>query len=215
MNDTKKQTGSVIFKIIMFILVFGYATFYIYQLYTDKIIINNDENIKIILLFISFFLMGCSLISKNKLSLFFSITNILLICCIILFNYIKLPKINNSSKKIETGKITCTGKTDNSDNTTINLDYEKNKINKIEYIYIYSMEEKNGAENLVNHFDKQYSEINSIYSEITYTDKIEVKFTYNLNKLDKETIKSLDNISDSYKEFKDKNLNNLECKNRD
>ena len=214
MND-KKQTNTLIFKIPMFILVVAYLSLFIYQLFTkDFNIDNNDDKLKLILVLISVFIMGITSITKSKISILFSLLNSLLIIYLFLNNF-NIKIIDYKTKDKNPNKLTCNGKTETSDDTIIDIDYENDKITKIVYTYIFNSDTKDGAENLVNHFDKQYSETNSIYSEITIGDKIEVKFTYNINELDNETIKNIDNINTSYKKFKKEKLNNFECKNRD
>lgn len=214
MND-KKQTNTLIFKIPMFILVVAYLSLFIYQLFTkDFNIDNNDDKLKLILVLISVFIMGITSITKSKISILFSLLNSLLIIYLFLNNF-NIKIIDYKTKDKNPNKLTCNGKTETSDDTIIDIDYENDKITKIVYTYIFNSDTKDGAENLVNHFDKQYSETNSIYSEITIGDKIEVKFTYNINELDNETIKNIDDINTSYKKFKKEKLNNFECKNRD
>ena len=214
MNDIKekKQVKTLRYKLPMFLLVIGYMIYFIYEIFTKDFSLDYDnDKIKLILLFIIVFIMGCSAI----LAIFFSITNIILVVVALLINFnVKIPNFKTSDTK-KSGNIICTGKTDTSDNTTVEIEYDNDTINKIVYKYIFNLDNKTGAENLVNHFDKNYSEINAIYSEITYKDNVEVKFTYNIDKIDKDTLKSLDEITDSYKEFKEKELNKLQCKNRD
>ena len=130
-----------------------------------------------------------------------------------------LPKFEKSTtvnKIIEDEKITCTGITDTSDDTKIDIDYNEDQIKKIVYTYTFNINKKDGAENLVNRFDRKYSEIDNIYSEITISDNVIVTFTYKLENVDQDKLKELDeDIETSFKKYKEKELNNLTCKNRD
>ena len=109
----------------------------------------------------------------------------------------------------------CTGSTESSDNTTVEVSYSNNKINKLSYTYIFDLKNKTGAENLVNRFDKQFADFTSIYSEIEISDKVTVKLTFNLENVSMDTVKSIDeNITDDFNELKEKQLNNLTCEQK-
>ena len=211
----KKNNNLLKYKIPMFILVIGSIAFFIYQIFTKDFDINKDLNlVKIILIFISVFFLGCSAITSNKMSKFFTLSNyviVLLLVVSILPNII--PKdIKLTSTNIKTESMICKGATNTSDNTIINIDYTKDNINKIVYTYTFDINSKTGAENLVNHFDKKYQEIDNIYSEITISDNVTVTLTYNLDNVDKDKLSNIDDtIPTSVKELKKDTLNSMTC----
>ena len=219
MQDVVKKKSYLKYKVPMFLLSIGYIVYFIYLFLTKDYDFNKTINIiKLVGLFLLVFILGLTSLTNSKLTIFFSIIGYLLITSLVILNLnIKIPKINNSKEaKTNSGKITCKGKTDTSDNTTIDIDYKKDKINTIIYTYRFDIKNKTGAENLVNHFDKSYIDYNNIYSEITISNDVEVKFYYNLDNIDINKIKEInDKITDSYKEFKKNELSSLECKTRD
>lgn len=219
-QEELKKDKSLIYKLITFILVIMYFIYYIYQYITKDFDLNNKINfIRTIILFLSIFLLGCTSITKKRTSIVFSIITYIVLSILIIPNiYSLIPKIEKKEKKStnEKIKITCEGSTDTSDNTIINIDYTNDTINKVVYSYTYKLENKTGAENLVNRFDKMYAYVSNIYSEIEISDKVIVTFTYKFDDVNIDKIKEIDDsITTSYKEFKNNNLNNLTCKNRE
>jgi uncharacterized alkaline shock family protein YloU len=166
-------------------------------------------------MFLSVFLLGCSCITNNKTSVFFTFANyIVLFILIIPFIIDLLPEKLKVVESKTDDKITCTGHSELSDNTTINIDYKKDKIKKIVYIYTYDVENTLGAENQVNRFDKMYLDFDNIYSEIDVSDKVVVTLTYDLEHVDMESLKEVDDtITDSYKKFK-KQISGYKCNKR-
>lgn len=207
---------SLRYKLPMFIFVMGYIVLFIIQYITKDFDIHKTHNIvKVVLMFLSVFLLGCSCITNNKTSVFFTFTNyIVLFILIIPFIIDLLPeKLKVVESKID-DKITCTGHSELSDNTTINIDYKKDKIKKIVYIYTYDVENTLGAENQVNRFEKMYLDFDNIYSEIDVSDKVVVTLTYDLEHVDMDKLKDIDDtITDSYKKFK-KQLSGYKCSKR-
>ena len=216
-NNSIKKDYSLIFKIISIIFILGYISFFIFKYITTDF--NLDKNFfKTILFFILIIIFCCCLITKRKVSIFFSIISWLLILLLVFSNIEKLipNPIKNENNKNELKKITCSGSTDTSDNTIIDIDYTNDKISKIIYTYTFDIDKQDGAQNLVNRFDKMYSDFVNIYSEIEISDNVVVKTTYKLNNVDIDKIKEIDeDFTNSYKEFKKKNLKDLACKNRD
>lgn len=218
-NKKNKTDYALVYKIIMYILVIGYIIFFIYQLLTKDFNIDKNINrLKIILLFLSIFILGCATITTKKASIALSITNYLVIIILILINFnLKLPNFRFDKEKTDnkkvSGKLECNGKTDTSDNTIINVYYTGNKIDKIVYTYIYDLKNQTGAENLSNHYDKKYADFANIYSEITISDDVQVKVSFNLDRVDIDKLKEIDKEHTvSFKELKDKELKNLSCK---
>ena len=146
-----------------------------------------------------------------RTSIFYTICNYIVVFILIGTSiYSVLPKNSKDNNKKEL--ITCTGKTESSDNTKVEILNKKGNIEKISYTYVFDIKNKTGAENLVNRFDKSYADFTSIYSEIEISDKVTVKLTYNLDKVDMETVKEIDgNITNDYNELKEKQLNDLTC----
>ncbi len=220
-SNVKKNKYYLIYKIPMLILIICYLIYFVYEYISKDYDINKKENIiNIVLIFLSIFLLGLAIVTNNKISLIFTITNYIVILFLIVpIVSTILPKFEKSStvsKTIEDEKITCTGITDTSDKTQIDIDYNKDQIKKIVYTYTFNIDKKDGAENLVNRFDKKYSEIDNIYSEITISDNVIVTFTYKLENIEQNKLKELDeDIETSLEKFKEKELNNLACKNRD
>lgn len=207
-------------KIIMYLFSIIYIVYFVYLFMTKEFNLNNNMDlIRIIGLFIIVFINGLATLTNSKLTIFLSIlVYILTIGLTITTLNIKVPKIKsiNKNNTNETGHIICVGKTDTSDDSKIEVTYNKDKIDRITYTYIFDIKNKTGAENLVNHFDKANSSNDNIYSEITISDNVEVKFYYNLNNADiKEIQKDNNKITDSYKEFKKNELDKLQCKTRD
>ena len=218
--EITKNRNSLKLKIPMFILVIGYISFFIYQIFTHDFDINKDGNIlKVILIFISVFFLGCSSITSNKLSNFFTLSNyaiLLLLVIPVLPNVIpKNIKLTHSTTSIKEGNLVCSGSTDTSENTKIDVSYVKDNISKLVYTYTFDINNKKGAENLVNHFDKKFQEIDNIYSEITISDNVTVTFTYNLEDVDKTKLSEIDSeINTSLKQLKNAELKNMTCDNR-
>lgn len=212
----KEYKGNTIgFKIPMFILVIGYLIYFIYTFITKDYNFNDKFNkINLVLIFISVFLLGCSAITNSRRTIFYTICNYIVVFVLIGTSiYSVLPKDNKNKNKIET--MICTGSTESSDNTTVEVSYSNNKINKLSYTYIFDLKNKTGAENLVNRFDKQFANFNSIYSEIEISDKVTVKLTFNLENVSMDTVKSIDeNITNDYNELKEKQLNGLTCEQK-
>lgn len=206
-------------KIIMYLFSITYIVYFIYLFMTKDFDFKNQMDlIRFIGLFVLVFFNGLATLTNSKLTVFLSIIVYLLVIGLTITTLnIKVPKVKNKqSNNNETGNIICTGKTDTSDDTTIQVEYENDVINKIIYTYIFDKKNKTGAENLANHFDKSNSGNDNIYSEITISDKVEVKFYYILDNVDiKEIQKSNNKITSSYKEFKKNELNNMKCKTRD
>lgn len=221
-EDSKKKTNKyyLILKIPMLILIMFYLIYFIYEYISKDYDLNKRENIiNIVLIFTSIILLGLSIITSNKLTLVFTCTNylvtILLFTPVILTSLPKLEKQVPTSKNIEEKQITCSGSTDTSDITQIDVNYSEDKIKKIVYIYTFNIDKKDGAENLMNRFDRKYNEIDNIYSEITIGDKVTVTFTYKLENVDQNKLKEVDEeFEPSFKNFKEKELKNLTCKNR-
>lgn len=207
---------SLRYKLPMFLFVMGYIILFIIQYITKDFDINKTHNIiKVVLMFVSVFLLGCSCITNNKVSVFFTFANyIVLFVLLIPFIIDLLPdKLKIKESKID-DKITCSGKSELSDKTTINIDYKKDKIKKIVYIYTYDLENVTGAENQINRFDKMYEDFDNIYSEIEVSDKVVVTLTYNLENIDIDKLKQIDDINtNSYKEFK-KSIKGYKCSKR-
>lgn len=213
----KNRKSYLILKSSIFIFTISFIIFFIKQFLNSDFNLNNTKDlINLICLFISIVLLGFVSITNSKLAIITSILSYILYVIIIVNNCnIKIPNININRKDKEQNVI-CNGQDENNNDITINFTYKKDKISKINYTYNYKLEDKTGAENLVNHFDKLYSEYNNIYSEITISDKVIVNLYYNFDNIDINKLKELDeNITDSYKEFKDKTLNKLTCKNRE
>lgn len=220
-SNVKTNKYYLIYKIPMLILIISYLIYFIYEYISKDYDINKKENIiNIVLIFLSIFLLGLAIVTNNKISLIFTFTNYIVILFLIVPTILTiLPKFEKSTtvnKIIEDEKITCTGITDTSNETKIDIDYNENQIKKIVYTYTFNIDKKDGAENLVNRFDRKYSEIDNIYSEITISDNVIVTFTYKLENVDQDKLKELDeDIETSFKKFKENELNNLTCKNRD
>lgn len=220
-SNLKTNKYYLIYKIPMLILIISYLIYFIYEYISKDYDINKKENIiNIGLIFLSIFLLGLSIVTNNKISLVFTFTNYIVILFLIVPSILTiLPKFEKSTtvnKIIEDEKITCTGITDTSDDPKIDIDYNEDQIKKIVYTYTFNINKKDGAENLVNRFDRKYSEIDNIYSEITISDNVIVTFTYKLENVDQDKLKELDeDIETSFKKYKEKELNNLTCKNRD
>lgn len=214
--DVLKKDNSLIFKIISIILVLGYIVFFIIQYITTNFDFNNNIN-KIVLLFSLIFILCLCLVTKKKISIFFSILSWILVIILIFPNIYKIiPNPIKSTEKNTLNKISCSGKTDTSDDTIIDIDYKNDKINKIIYTYTFDIDKKDGAQNLVNRFNNLYSDLINIYGEIEISDNVVVKITYKLENMDIDKIKEIDdNFTDSYKKFKKENLDSLTCKNRD
>ena len=215
--EIKKTVNfSLRYKLPMFIFVIGYIILFIIQFITKDFDINKTHNIiKVALMFLSVFLLGCSCITNNKLSLFFTFSNyFVLFTLLIPFIIDLLPDKLKVVESTTDNKIVCKGSTDMSNDTKINVDYYKDKIKKLEYIYTYDLDNTTGAENQINKFDKLYEEYDNIYSEINISDKVVVTLTYNLENINIDDINKLDeNITDSYKQFK-KNYSKFKCENR-
>lgn len=215
-QDVTKKDKSLLFKIVSIIFVLGYIVFFIYQFINTDF--NFENNLyKIVLLFILLLLFCCCLVTKNIISIMLGICSWIIILFLIFPNIQKLiPNPIKDSTKTNRNKITCNGSTDTSDKTIIDIDYTNDKIIKIIYTYTFDIEKKDGVQNLVNRFDKMYSDFASIYSEIEISDNVIVKITYKLDNVDIDKIKEIEEtFTNSYKEFKKKNLNNFTCKNRD
>ena len=207
---------SLRYKLPMFLFVMGYIVLFIYQYITKDFDINKTHNIiKVALMFLSVFLLGCSCITNNKASVFFTFANyIVLFVLLIPFIIDLLPEKLKVVESQTADKITCSGKSELSDNTTINIDYKKDKIKKIVYIYTYDIENTVGAENQVNRFEKLYEGYNNIYSEIDISDKVVVTLTYNLENVNIDELHEIDDtITDSYKKFK-KQISSYKCNKR-
>lgn len=219
-SEKKTSKYYLIYKIPMLILIISYLIYFIYEYISKDYDINKKENIiNIGLIFLSIFLLGLAIVTNNKISLVFTVTNyvviLFLIVPIVLAVLPKREKNSTASKIVEDEKITCTGSTDTSDETQIDIDYNGDRINKIVYTYIFNIDKKDGAENLVNRFDKKYNDIDNIYSEITISDNVVVTFTYKLENVDQNKLKEIDeDIETSFKKLKETQLNNLTCKNR-
>ena len=219
-SEKKTSKYYLIYKIPMLILIISYLIYFIYEYISKDYDINKKENIiNIGLIFLSIFLLGLAIVTNNKISLVFTVTNyvviLFLIVPIVLAVLPKHEKNSTASKIVEDEKITCTGSTDTSDETQIDIDYNGDRINKIVYTYIFNIDKKDGAENLVNRFDKKYNDIDNIYSEITISDNVVVTFTYKLENVDQNKLKEIDeDIETSFKKLKETQLNNLTCKNR-
>lgn len=215
-HNILKRDKSLVFKIISIILVLGYIGFFVFEYITTDFDFNKNI-FKIILFFILIFIFCCCLITKNKVSICFGILSWILILLLIFPNIHKIiPNPINNNNKNKLNKITCNGSTDTSDNTIIDIDYTNDKINKIIYTYTFDIDKKDGAQNLVNRFDKMYSDFASIYSEIEISDNVVVKITYKLDNVDIDKITEIDDdFTASYKIFKKEKLKNLTCKNRD
>ena len=212
----REYKGNTIgYKIPMFILVIGYLIYFIYTFITKDYDFNDKFNkINLVLIFVSVFLLGCSAITTSRRTLIYTISNYIIVFILIgtsIYNIIPKKDKNNSINKEET--LICNGKTDTSDNTTIEVTYEGNKIKKLVYTYLFNIKNKTGAENLVNRFDKAFASFTNIYSEIEISDNVTVRFTYNLENVSIDTVKEINNdITDSYDELKKNTLDNLSCK---
>ena len=207
---------SLRYKLPMFLFVMGYIVLFIIQYITKDFDINKTHNIiKVSLMFLSVFLLGCSCITNNKLSVFFTFTNyIVLFVLMIPFIIDLLPEKLKVVESKTDDKITCTGQSDLSENTKINIDYKKDTIKRIVYIYTYDLENTTGAENQVNRFEKKYIDFDNIYSEIEVSDKVVVTLYYNLENTDMNKLKEVDDtITNSYKELK-KQIKSYKCTNR-
>ncbi len=221
-EDSIKKTNKyyLIYKIPMLIAIIGYLIYFIYEYINKDYDISKRENIiNTVLIFVSIFLLGLSIVTSNKLTLAFTFTNyiviILLIAPIISASLPKSEKNSPANKKITEEKITCEGSTETSEITQVDVDYAEDKIKRIVYTYTFNIDKKDGAENLKNRFDHKYSEIDNIYSEITISDKVTVTFTYKLENIEAEKLKEADEeLETSFKKFKERELNNLTCKNR-
>lgn len=207
---------SLRYKLPMFLFVMGYIVLFIIQYITKDFDINKTHNIiKVVLMFLSVFLLGCSCITNNRLSIFFTFTNyIVLFVLMIPFIIDLLPDKLKAVESKTDDKITCNGVSELSDKTTINIDYKNDKIKKIVYIYTYDIENTVGAENQVNRFEKMYEEFDNIYSELEVSDKVVVTLYYNLENVDMNKLKEVDDtITNSYKEFK-KQIKGYKCSRR-
>lgn len=215
----KNKKNYILHKIPIFILTITYIIYFIIMFINKDFSLNNNKDlINIICLFVLVILLGIISITNSKLTVFISIVSYIIYILLIINNTnIKLPNINIKKKTQEKEKsIICNGKTDISDNTIINITYKGDIISNITYTYKYDIKNKTGAENLVNHFDKLYSDYGNIYSEITISDDVIVNLYYNFKDINIDEIKKLDEkITNSYKELNEKELSKLECKNRE
>lgn len=231
LEDEKKKTNKTFIgsKIFMFILIIGYFSYFIYFYVTSDFNWNDKLNIfKVVLLIITVFILCITALTNNTVALFFSIINYILIFCLIGISatkYINIDlskdvkqKVKSESKKEvkpQKEKIVCMGKTDISDNTEIDIDYTDDKTNLLVYRYHFDLDKQQDAEKIVNEFNKEYSNIESIYGEININDSVTVALTYDIDNIKKEELPNLkDNKFLSYKELQASDLNNLQCKTR-
>ncbi len=205
----------LVFKIPMFILTIVYLTVFIYNFIKNGYEFDTFNNIlKVILIFVGIILLGLSTITMGRKSIIFAIGNYIVIFILIIPSIISvMPKPSDYENSNKIDNIVCSGSTDISNNSKIEITKKGNDIEKIVYIYTFDINDKAEAENVINRFDKQYTDINNIYSEITISNNVVVTFTYNMKNIDLNKLKEIDDtITTSYKDFKNKQLNNLTCK---
>ncbi len=206
-------------KIILLILTGLSIIYFVTKLILTEFNFNNEIDLLNTILIVMITILLClSLLTNNKISLFFvTITFVILICFIGVNIYSNLPSTKNKKELI-----TCVGNDDTSDNVKINIDKTNDKINKIEYIYYFNIEDKDKAETISNEFDSTFTDYKNIYSEIIIDSNVELKLIYNLNdiritkikKLNTELNDYIENTYISYDKFKTKKLYSFVCKNR-
>ncbi len=218
----KKTLVSLAAKLIMFILIIGYLAYFIYNYINTDFDWTNKINIfKVTLIFIIIIFLGIICLSNNKATLFFTIINYILICVLIVVSLIDIlpkkekpaTKQTKKEKTIDEGQLICTGKTNTSDNTKIQVTYKEDEIKELIYTYEFDLKDKEKAQELVNNFDNKYKEFNTIYSEISINDKINIIFTYNIEDVEQQNLDKLD--IKSYKELKEKELDKLTCQKKE
>lgn len=223
-KQNRKLSQHLPLKIIMILLIMASIAYFLYTYLTTNFSLDNKLNLfNLIFIFIMVIVLGITLLSNNLISIFFMTINYCLIICFIIINlYSFLPqkKVVQNKKEDITSKITCTGITNISNNTTIDIDYQNDNIELIKYIYTFELKDQVKAEEYINNFDLTYKDLNNIYSEISINDKIIVTLTYRFLNSDIEKFKNISKASYikdnnvSYQLFKEKELNNLTCKNR-
>jgi len=176
----------------------------------------NNDILQISLLFIGIITCSLGAITNSKITYVFIFSNYIIF--LILFILIAIPYLpKNIISKEDTNliptELICTGESDISNDTKIEITYVDDDIKKLAYTYTFSKDNQDGAKNLINKFDMQYKNYNTIYSELTINNNnITVKFTYDLENIDKD---DLDKNLVSFKNLNDKELKKMTCKNRD
>lgn len=208
------KNKKILIKFIMYIITIAYMILFVYQYLNNGFEIDKNNNmLKVILLFIAFISCSISSITNSKATYIFAFINyITVIILFVLSISLYIPKDNKVPKEDKVKEIICTGKSTISDNSTIEITYQGDKINKLIYTHIFDKDDESGAKNLINKFDVQYKEFDTIYSEITISDNVIVKFTYNIEHISHE---NLDENITSYKSLYNNELKNMTCKNRD
>lgn len=223
-KQNRKLSQHLPLKIIMILLIMTSIVYFLYTYLTTNFSLDNKLNLfNLIFIFIMLIVLGITLLSNNLISIFFMTINYCLIICFIIINlysFVPQKKVVQNKKEDITSKITCTGITNISNNTTIDIDYQNDNIELIKYIYTFELKDQVKAEEYINNFDLTYKDLNNIYSEISINDKIIVTLTYRFLNSDIEKFKNISKASYikdnnvSYQLFKEKELNNLTCKNR-
>lgn len=204
------KNSKLALKIIMFIIIIIYMIlFVLFKGY-------NNDILQISLLFIGIITCSLGAITNSKITYVFIFSNYIIF--LILFILIAIPYLpKNIISKEDTNliptELICTGESDISNDTKIEITYVDDDIKNLAYTYTFSKDNQDGAKNLINKFDMQYKNYNTIYSELTINNNnITVKFTYDLENIDKA---DLDKNLVSFKNLNDKELKKMTCKNRD
>ncbi len=203
----------LIMKLILYLLVIGYLIYFVYDYLTGNFDWENKVNIfKVVILLISIFILGIVTVTNKSIALFFSITDYILILCLIgltVTSLISPTKKDEKEQKEEKHNLICTGRTENSAQTTIEVEYTNDTINLLKYTYLIDVDEQSHAEKLKEDFDKQYQDEENIYSEINISNDIILSFTYDMDKVNKKKIN--DEKLLSFTKLNDQELSNMEC----
>lgn len=221
-KDEKKHIDKkeLIMKLILFFLVIGYLIYFIYEYLNVGFDFSTKANLfKLTLLFISIFLLCLVSVTNKTAALFFSIINYILILFLIgldLITLIPKPKEEEKPKeepeeKEELVELVCTGRTDISSDTIIEVNYTGDVVNKIIYTYTFEGDELEVIEKEKDNFDKTYENINGISSGTSISDKGILTFTFDMDEIDKDKLPEDKKYLQSFKELNEKDLANLDC----